>query len=114
MFYEKYLELCDSFGLSPSAAAERIGFTKAANTKWADGRQPRPATLAKIAAFFNVPADYFASKETTEKRKAPTPEEPSVEAMYIAELVSDLPAEKRKQVVSYLLELRQKEDAEET
>lgn len=110
MFYEKYLELCDSSGLSPSAAAEKIGFTKAANTKWADGRQPRPATLAKIAAFFNVPTDYFASGETTGKEKAPTLEEPSVEAMYIAELVNDLPAEKRKQVVSYLLELRKTED----
>ena len=72
---------------------------------------PDGETLKKLSNYLGVSVPYLIG-DTNEK--APTPEEPSVEAMYIAELVSDLPAEKRKQVVSYLLELRQKEDAEET
>lgn len=72
---------------------------------------PDGETLKKLSNYLGVSVPYLIG-DTNEK--APTPEEPSVEAMYIAELVSDLPAEKRKQVVSYLLELRKKEDAEET
>lgn len=71
---------------------------------------PDGETLKKLSNYLGVSVPYLIG-DTNEK--APTPEEPSVEAMYIAELVSDLPAEKRKQVVSYLLELRQKERGSE-
>ena len=71
---------------------------------------PDGETLKKLSNYLGVSVPYLIG-DTNEK--APTPEEPSVEAMYIAELVNDLPAEKRKQVVSYLLELRQKERGSE-
>lgn len=63
MFYNIFLKLCNDRGISPSAAALDMGFTKAANTKWAAGKTPRDATLAKIAEYFNVSVEYLKGEE---------------------------------------------------
>lgn len=63
MFYNIFLKLCNDRGISPSAAALDMGFTKAANTKWAAGKTPRDATLAKIAEYFNVSVEYLKGED---------------------------------------------------
>lgn len=114
MFYDIFLKLCNDRGISPSAAALDMGFTKAANTKWAAGKTPRDATLAKIAEYFSVSVDYLKGETDNRretKEKAPTPVK-SVEAMYIAELANSLPDQKRKEAVAYLLALQKEADSE--
>lgn len=34
MFYDKFAELCDQKGVTPTAAAVAIGLSKATPTKW--------------------------------------------------------------------------------
>lgn len=114
MFYENYLQLCNEKNVTPSAAAVDMGLSKAANTKWADGRIPRDATLKKIADYFGVSVAYLKGETEDRgeaKEKAPTLET-SVEAMYIAELINSLPDQQRKKAVLKLLELREEADSE--
>lgn len=70
MFYTKFVKLCNERNISPSAVAEQIGLSRAANTKWGAGQIPRKATMQKIADYFEVPISYFYD-ETEEKEKAP-------------------------------------------
>lgn len=70
MFYTKFVKLCNERNISPSAVAEQIGLSRAANTKWGAGQIPRKATMQKIADYFGVPVSYF-SEEAPETEKAP-------------------------------------------
>lgn len=70
MFYKKYIELCNSKGLTPSYVGLQIGVTKATVSGWKKGSLPRDTQLQKIADYFEVPISYF-SDETEEKEKAP-------------------------------------------
>lgn len=72
MFYTKFVKLCNERNISPSAVAEQIGLSRAANTKWGAGQIPRKATMQKIADYFEVPISYF-SEEAPEKEKTPAP-----------------------------------------
>lgn len=63
MFYNNYVNLCNIKGLSPSAAAEAMGFKRSVVSRWSNGTQPRQATLQKIATFFNVSVEEL-TKET--------------------------------------------------
>lgn len=70
MFYTKFVKLCNERNISPSAAAEEIGLSRAATSKWAIGQTPRKATLLKITEYFGVPEEYF-SEEAPETEETP-------------------------------------------
>ena len=72
MFFEKYVNLCNGKGLSPSAAAKEIGFSNAAASGWKKGAPPRGANLQKIANFFDVPVEYF-DEETDDRGQKKNP-----------------------------------------
>lgn len=60
MFYDKYRQLCDSVGKSPSAVAGEIGISKGTVSTWKNlGRTPQTAQLRKIADYFSVSLDYL-------------------------------------------------------
>lgn len=64
MFFFNFVSLCNSVGKSPSAVAEEMGFKRSVVTAWKNGRQPRQATLQKIADYFGVTvADLTAESE---------------------------------------------------
>lgn len=64
--YNKYVELRDSKGVTDYAVAEATGVTKSTFTDWKQGRsEPKIGKLAKIAAYFGVPLEYFVTKEVT-------------------------------------------------
>lgn len=55
-FYDIFTTLCADVALSPSKAAEIIGFNKGTVSAWKSGRtSPSNEILLKIAKFFNVP-----------------------------------------------------------
>lgn len=59
-FYEIFTKLSAEKGLSPSAAALKLGLHKSNVTAWKkDGYTPRSTTLNKIAQFFGVTTDYL-------------------------------------------------------
>ena len=58
MFYDLYAALCKQNGVSCSRAAAEIGLSNSTVTKWKKaGATPTGDTLARVAAYFGVPAD---------------------------------------------------------
>lgn len=70
MFYDRYLELCNEKGVSPSKAALSNGISKTSVTRWKDGAVPNPDILSSFASYFNVSIDYLLGK--TDIKKEPT------------------------------------------
>lgn len=68
MFFDKFIDLCNSRNISPSAAAIEIGFSNAAAAGWKKGARPRQAAIKKIADYFGVSPDYF-DEGTSENNK---------------------------------------------
>lgn len=58
-FYEKFVRLCAERNVSMTAAAEAIGLSNAAQTRWKKGNSPSPVNLVKLADYFGVPVSYF-------------------------------------------------------
>ena len=76
-FYQRYIELCNEIGKSPSAVAIEIGLSKTAVHKWKNGGFPTDSTAAKVASYFNVTADSMMNLEE-EKKEQPTESELSI------------------------------------
>lgn len=76
MFYERYLQLCDSKGLKPSTAAERAGFNRGTVSVWKKKYKenidvrPEPDVIEKICSFFNCSESWLLGIEE-QKEKAP-------------------------------------------
>ena len=69
MFYNKFVQLCQRDGISPSKAASLIGFNRSSVSMWkAQGYTPRREILVKIANYFNVSVDYLLGEEDKEKK----------------------------------------------
>lgn len=68
MFYDLFCELCSKKKISPTKASLEIGLSKSTATKWKNtGATPQGETLNKIAAYFDVSADYLLGNEQKEK-----------------------------------------------
>lgn len=64
MFWQKYVELCNSVGKSPNAVAEEIGIKSSGSvTGWKKGSKPRPSVIRKICNYFGLPLEYFDDDE---------------------------------------------------
>ena len=66
MFYHNYVDQCNRKGMSPSAAAEAMGFKRSVVTRWAIGTKPRQATLQRIADFFGCSVNELIKNPATE------------------------------------------------
>ncbi|MBQ2743429.1 MAG: helix-turn-helix domain-containing protein [Oscillospiraceae bacterium] len=62
-FYDRYVELCNERGKSPSAVAIEIGLAKPTVNRWKNGSIPTDATSAKIANYFGVSVGYLLGNE---------------------------------------------------
>ena len=63
MFYENVVRLAVRKGLSPSAAAEEMGYPRSTLSRWKAGAVPRRATLQKIADYFGVTVKELEDEE---------------------------------------------------
>lgn len=70
MFYYKYVNLCNKRNISPSAAAEEMGFHRSDVTRWSKGSQPRQATIQKVADYFGVSVSALLSEEKAYTHKS--------------------------------------------
>lgn len=67
MFYDKYIELCRFKGVSPTAAALEMGFSKATPTKWKNSQSyPSGKSLKIIAKYFGV-TEFFLLQDNWPK-----------------------------------------------
>lgn len=65
MFFTNFVEQCNKANISPSAAAEAMGFQRSVVTRWSKGTDPRAATLQKIADFFGCSVDELKKEKPT-------------------------------------------------
>lgn len=66
-FYTNYIDQCNKKGLSPSAAAEAMGFKRSMVTRWSKGSAPRQATLQRMADYFSCSVDDLADDNPAAK-----------------------------------------------
>lgn len=67
-FYEKYLELCASSGMTPNGAAKIIGIPSASITDWKKGSMPRSNAIEKISTYYGVTTDYLLGYEDIKEK----------------------------------------------
>lgn len=71
-FYDRFVRIARSYGMSPSRAALDAGLSKSSVSKWKrePDSVPSGAVLAKLSAFFGIPASELLGEE---KADAPSP-----------------------------------------
>ena len=90
-FYQRYIELCNKIGKSPSAVASDIGLTKPSVHRWKNGSNPTDATASKVASYFNVSVDFMMGlEETEEKKEQSTESELSIKKKEFIEKISNM------------------------
>ena len=66
MFYDRFIELCNQKGVSPTRAALEAGISKSLVSKWKSNaaKEPSPEVLRKIADYFGIsPYEVLEAKE---------------------------------------------------
>lgn len=101
MFYLTFIELCAKAGISPSAAAEEMGFQRSVVTRWRGGTVPRDANLQRVADYFNVPVESLTAGQ---KEKAPgrMAENLSAEELEIVSILRKMSPEQLARELAYL------------
>ena len=68
--YDRYCRLRDEKGVKDATVARETGIPRSTFTDWKNGRsQPKNDKLQKIADYFGVTVDYFASDHTDGQSK---------------------------------------------
>ena len=81
MFFQNFLRLCNSVNKKPSSVALDLGIAKSTVSRWKEGSAPHPATLQKLADYFNVPVESLTEEQ---KETAPTvTDERDLEMLYL-------------------------------
>lgn len=101
MFYLTFIELCAKAGISPSAAAEEMGFQRSVVTRWRGGTVPRDANLQRVADYFNVPVEALTAGQ---KEKAPgrMAEDLSADELEIVSILRKMSPEQLARELAYL------------
>lgn len=66
MFYDRFVELCNQKGVSPTRAAIEAGISKSLVSKWKSNaaKEPSPEVIRKIADYFEIsPYEVIEAKE---------------------------------------------------
>ena len=71
MFYDKFVQVCKTRGISPCRAATEAGLSKSTVTKWktTPDAEPTGAAIKKITEYFDIT---IAELMGEENKKAPT------------------------------------------
>lgn len=87
VFYERFTELCDQRGITPSRAARDIGLSRSTASAWKSGTYPTGTVLNRLASYFNVPVSYLTGEidafETFETK------DPEIELFDLIEMLRD-------------------------
>lgn len=59
MFYEVFTMLCNSHGIKPTAALQKLNISTSKLTAWKNGSLPSANVLILLSEFFNVSIDYL-------------------------------------------------------
>lgn len=88
MFYDNFIRLCAKENISPSAAAEEMGFYRSVVTRWGKGGNVRKATLERVANYFGVTVDDLIGDDSAQKEK-PTAQGDRLDVDYIEKWIDN-------------------------
>lgn len=88
MFYDNFIRLCAKENISPSAAAEEMGFYRSVVTRWGKGGNVRKATLERVANYFGVTVDDLIGDDSAQKEK-PTAQGGGLDVDYIEKWIDN-------------------------
>ncbi|MDE7243573.1 MAG: helix-turn-helix domain-containing protein [Oscillospiraceae bacterium] len=72
MFYQRFLALCNTCGVKPTAVADAIGLSRTNASYWKKGSLPSIKNLRKLADCFEVPVEYLlGTQDDTEAIRDP-------------------------------------------
>ena len=94
MFFQNFLRLCNSVNKKPSSVALDLGIAKSTVSRWKEGSAPHPATLQKLADYFNVPVESL-----TEEQKETTPTVTDERDLEMLSLLSRLTPEQKEMLL---------------
>lgn len=94
MFFQNFLRLCNSANKKPSSVALDLGIAKSTVSRWKEGSAPHPATLQKLADYFNVPVESL-----TEEQKETAPTVTDERDLEMLSLLSRLTPEQKKMLL---------------
>jgi transcriptional regulator with XRE-family HTH domain len=103
MFYDNFIRLCAKENISPSAAAEEMGFYRSVVTRWGKGGNVRKATLERVANYFGVTVADLIGDDSAQQKK-PTAQgdglsEFTEKEAAILKWFCSLPEEKRRAIL---------------
>lgn len=87
-FYENFVRLCAENKKSPSSVAEAVGFHRSDVTGWKKGREPREASVQRLALYLGVNKEEFYRDPKEIIKKPSTKTEP--DSSELDELLEDL------------------------
>lgn len=87
MFYDNFIRLCAKENISPSAAAEEMGFYRSVVTRWGKGGNVRKATLERVANYFGVTVADLTGDSESEKK--PTAQSDGLDVDYIEKWIDN-------------------------
>ena len=82
-FYNKFIELCETKGISPTKVAREIGIGTPNVTYWKNGSLPKADTALKLADYFGVTVDYLLGTYTKEPGKRVPTDNPNDRYPYL-------------------------------
>ena len=74
VFYDRFIELCQRKGVSPTRAALEAGISKSLVSKWKANasREPSPEVIRKLADYFELsPYEVVAAKTPSNENASP-------------------------------------------
>lgn len=94
-FYEKYVQLCNQIGKSPSAVAIELKLGKPSVSRWKNGSKPRDSSILKVANYFGISPEWLKGETDdpyagTKKEPAPKKSELSIGQLELIELSSKM------------------------
>lgn len=71
VFFDTFSQLCEAKGISAYKACIEMGLNRSAVAKWKTGAMPNGTTIALMAEYFDVSADYLLGKDSSEGEELP-------------------------------------------
>lgn len=106
MFYDNFIKACALRGISPSVAAEEIGFDRSSVTGWKKGSRPKDTTIRKIADYFGIsPEELTGSTGPAQRITLDGSAQPDLVLKY-----NQLTPEGQKEVLAFI-EFKQAQEA---
>lgn len=94
MFYDNFIRLCAKENISPSAAAEEMGFYRSVVTRWGKGGNVRKSTLERVANYFGVTVADLIGDDSAQQKK-PTAQGDGLDVDYIEKWIDNDASEKQ-------------------